>query len=214
MTTRPSRYLPVSSSCSTRPRFWSVASSRDAVDLCRPSRRASSVTPASPWLSPRARSRAAARSTERTALPSRTIASPAQPAPGDAMPPCGVGAVAAVGAGLERRVERVREDRDDPVDDVAARRAPRRRTTARASRARASRRGRACRSRSRRTARGRWWPSRGTRSASSSRNMIPNIDGWPGEVVRQPGRVEDLARGRPGCAARWRGSSRARPCRG
>ena len=36
MTTRPSRYLPVSSSCSTRPRFWSVASRREAVDLCRP----------------------------------------------------------------------------------------------------------------------------------------------------------------------------------
>ena len=38
----------------------------------------------------------------------------------------GSGPIVAVGAGLERRVERVREDRDDPVDDVAARRAPRR----------------------------------------------------------------------------------------
>ena len=73
MTTRPSRYLPVSSSCSTSPRFSSVASSREAVDLCRPRRRASSVTPASPWLSPRASSRAAARSTDRTAFPSSVI---------------------------------------------------------------------------------------------------------------------------------------------
>ena len=31
MTTRPRRYLPVSASCSTRPRFWSVASSREAA---------------------------------------------------------------------------------------------------------------------------------------------------------------------------------------
>ncbi len=89
MTTRPRRYLPVSPSCSTRPRFWRVASSREAVDLWRPSRRASSVTPASPWLSPRARSSAAARSTERTAFPSSTIAAPLSPRPGATSRPSG-----------------------------------------------------------------------------------------------------------------------------
>ena len=126
MTTSPSRYLPVSSSCSTRPRFWSVARSREAVDLCRPRRRASSVTPASPCDSPRASRSAAARSTERTALPSRTIAAPrsliSRPRRAPSHPS---GRPVAVCALLERRIERVGEGGQDPVDDVARRRAPR-----------------------------------------------------------------------------------------
>ncbi len=98
------------------------ASSRDAVDLCRPSRRASSVTPASPWLSPSASRSAAARSTERTALPSSTIVASRSPRfnqrPG----------------APSRRMARHRSRRG------RAPRAPRR-----ASRRRSTRRGRRCR---------------------------------------------------------------------
>jgi hypothetical protein len=44
----PSRYLPRSSVCSTRPCCSMVATSRKAVDLCTPSSAAISVTPSSP----------------------------------------------------------------------------------------------------------------------------------------------------------------------
>ena len=207
--------MPVSSSCSTRPRFWRVASSRDAVDLWRPRRRASSVTPASPWLSPRASRSAAARSTERTALPSRTIRR-VRPS-GSAGSGRGHAAVrhrrgVAVGSGLERRVERV------------ARRIVRTRSTmsplACASHmnhgSRESGSGiaprRACRSRSRRTARGPWCPV-----AVLGRDLLAEHDPEhrrvAGEVVRDAGRVEDLPEPVLDRAGRSRGSSRGRPCR-
>ena len=45
---KPSRYLPRSETCSTKPRDSSTAISRDTVDLCTPSSSAISVTPAWP----------------------------------------------------------------------------------------------------------------------------------------------------------------------
>src|ERR1035437_8053543 len=65
-----------SSSCWPSPLFWRVASNRDAVDLWSPRRRASSATPASPCVSPRAIRSDAARSTDRTAFPSSILISP------------------------------------------------------------------------------------------------------------------------------------------
>src|SRR6185437_13884927 len=68
----PSRNLPLAAPWVTSSRQSSAASSRDAVDLCTPSSRATSVTPASPSRA-RISRMAAARSTDWTA--------PAPPAP-------------------------------------------------------------------------------------------------------------------------------------
>ena len=62
---KPSRYLPRSDSCSTKPRDSSTAISRDTVDLCTPNSVAISVTPAVPSL-PRISSTSSARSTDCT----------------------------------------------------------------------------------------------------------------------------------------------------
>src|SRR6476661_9922315 len=62
----PSRYLPRSESCSTKPRDSSTAINRETVDLCTPSSAAISVTPAAPNL-PRISITIRARSTDCTA---------------------------------------------------------------------------------------------------------------------------------------------------
>ena len=122
MTTRPSRYLPVSSSCSTRPRFWSVASRRDAVDLCRPepARQLGHAGLALALAEGEQQGRRPVDRADRVAVedhPARPV--PGQPAPGADMPPCGVARPRRGRASSSAASSESREVVSDPVDDVA-----------------------------------------------------------------------------------------------
>ena len=125
ITTSPRRYLPVSSSCSTSPRFWSVASSRDAVDLWRPEP-AGELGHAGLALALAKREEERRRAIDRPdGVPVEghrraSSVSAVQPAVGWLMAPvAGLAGRSALARSLEGGMERPSNERHDAVDDVA-----------------------------------------------------------------------------------------------